>query len=79
MCTCKCLSRSEDGVGCPGAGVKGSCELCNMELGNGLKSSKEQQALGTTEPSLQPLYNYFYIQKCEGTGLSVKTDCFPCK
>lgn len=33
MCTCKCLQHSEDGIGYPGAGLTGACELCNMGTG----------------------------------------------
>lgn len=38
--TCWCQWKPEEGIGCPGAGVKGSCELSYVVLGNELWSSE---------------------------------------
>ena len=58
---CRCLRRSEEGIGSPGAEVTGSCEPSDVGAGNQTlvfhKSS--ERVLLTTERSLQPLVSSF--------------------
>lgn len=48
---CRCLQKSEEGVGSPGAAVTGGCELLDVVGRSGLV---ELKVPSIAEPSLQP-------------------------
>lgn len=71
VCTprvCRCLQRPEEGMQFPGAGVRGSCELPDVDAKKQDSSPlEEQKVLITDKPSLHPLRCSF-IPRCISCG-----------
>lgn len=75
VCACRSPQRPEEGIGCPGVGVIGSCGAPDMGTGTmNAGHAQRQCVLSTTEPSPQashglPNHAILYSRSTDRLGL----------